>query len=128
MASLSQFLFITVILKSCLHLTNEFQLRSSDAITAHTAIVLTRYIFLSLKNREDKDERTMGALFMVICDELEDILVTHSFGLIMNTFVHCLDDFFHLNHLQANDLVTIFLAHLSPCAKERLTFSVYESE
>jgi len=51
------------VLKSTLRLTKEFQLRSFDAITAHTAIVLARYIFLTLENRENKDERSIGGLF-----------------------------------------------------------------
>jgi hypothetical protein len=49
------------VLKSTLRLTKEFQLRSFDAITAHTAIVLSRYIFLSLETERTRmiDQRVI---------------------------------------------------------------------
>ena len=115
------------VLKSCLHLTKEFQLRSFDAITAHTVIVLTRYIFLSLENRENKDERTMGELFHVICDELDDISFNHAFGLIMSTIEDCLLEYLHLAKSAVNALVEQFLLHLPDCIKGRLMVSTWSS-
>ena len=80
------------VLKSCLRLTSEFQFRSFDAITAHTAIVLTRYIFLSLENRENKDDRSIGELFLLICDELGDISFQYAFMVLLSLFEQCLSD------------------------------------
>jgi len=115
------------VLKSCLHLTTEFQLRSFDAITAHTAIVLSRYIFLSLENRENKDERTMGALFYAVCDELDDISFAQAFALILSTFEHWLRDYLKLANEQIILLVHQFLSHLPVCIMDKLAFFVCES-
>jgi hypothetical protein len=80
------------VLKSTLNLTKEFQLRSFDSITAHTAIVLTRYLLLSLENRENKDDRSLGELFLLIGEELDDISFQHAFSLIISVLEHCLVD------------------------------------
>ena len=80
------------VLKSTLRLAKEFQLRSYDAIVAHTAIVLTRYIFLSLENRENKDDRSIGELFLLICDELGDISFQYAFMVLLSLFEQCLSD------------------------------------
>ena len=37
---------------------------SYDAMTAHTAVVFTRYMMLSIENRESRDERSLGELFL----------------------------------------------------------------
>ena len=34
-----------------------------DALTAHAALVFTRYMLMSLAKRNDEDERTLGELF-----------------------------------------------------------------
>lgn len=79
-------------IKSTLKLTKEFQFRSFDAITAHTVVVLTRYLFLALENRESRDERSMGELFLRTCDELEDISFQYAFELLLLLLEQCLCD------------------------------------
>jgi hypothetical protein len=115
------------ILKSCLHLTNEFQLRSFDAIVAHAAIVLTRYIFLAIENRESKDERTLGELFLVTCDELNDISFAQAFALLVATLEQSLNDYLHLAIPQLRLFVEYFFALLPDFIKARLYFSLCES-
>jgi hypothetical protein len=67
-----------------------FQFRSFDAIVAHAAVVVVRYMFLALESRENIDERSVGELFWATCDELKDISfptgwdVTNQFA-----FVYC---------------------------------------
>ena len=39
---------------------------SYDAMTAHTAIVFTRYMMLSLENRESNDNRSLSELFLYL--------------------------------------------------------------
>jgi hypothetical protein len=102
------------ILKSTLRLTKEFQTRSFDAIVAHTAIVLTRYIFLSLENRENKDNRSLGDLFLLIYEELEDISFQSAFALLLSIFKNCLVDDFHLDYAYVDRLVEHFIDCL-PC-------------
>lgn len=48
------------ICKSYLRLSKECHSLSYDAMTAHVAVVFTRYMMLSVENRETKDERSLG--------------------------------------------------------------------
>ena len=59
--------------KSVLNLTAECRSVSYDAMCAQTALVFTRYIFLAVSIREDKDDRSAGPLFCLVCDEIADI-------------------------------------------------------
>lgn len=69
--------------KSHLRLAKEFQSQSYDALVAHTTIVFTRYIMLSISSREEKDPKTIGHLFYLCCDEMEDIRFIESFLLLI---------------------------------------------
>ena len=42
---------------------------SYDAMTAHTAVVFTRYMMLSLESQESNDNRSLGKLFLYFSDE-----------------------------------------------------------
>ena len=59
--------------KSYLKLSRECHSLSYDAMTAHTAVVFTRYKMLSLESRESNDIRSLGELFLYISDEMADI-------------------------------------------------------
>ncbi len=59
--------------KSYLKLTGEFQQLSYDALTAHTTIVMIRYMILSLEKRRQEDPRSLGELFFHGFDEVSDI-------------------------------------------------------
>lgn len=59
--------------KSLLKLGSEFQGRSYDMLVSHTTIVFTRYILLEWERRHHQDNRTLGGLFFLICDEVRDI-------------------------------------------------------
>jgi hypothetical protein len=108
------------VLKSTLHLTKEFQLRSYDAIVAHTAIVLARYIFLSLECRENRDERSIGELFMQICDELDDISFQFAFSLLLTILEQCLYDCSFIPQQRVDQVIGHFFASLPLYLKERL--------
>lgn len=49
--------------KSYLKLSKECNSLSYDAMNAHIAIVLTRYMMLAVENRQTTDNRTLGELF-----------------------------------------------------------------
>ena len=66
--------------KSTLNLIGECRSLSYDALTAHVAIVYTRYMLLALEQRKDEDQRTLGELFFFLVDEMTDI--TFSFTLL----------------------------------------------
>jgi len=60
------------ICKSYLNLAREFQGLSYDSITAHTAVVMTRYIMLAVHKRQNDDPRSLGELFFLLYDEVAD--------------------------------------------------------
>jgi len=114
-------------IKSYLRLAKEFQVRSFDGMTAHTAVVLTRYTLLSLENRENKDDRTLGELFYIYCKELEDISFGYAFSLIISVIEQCLNEYLCLTKSLVNAFVENFLACLPAFIKEKLGLLVCES-
>jgi len=56
--------------KSLLRLQKEFQGLSYDLLVSHTTIVFTRYILLAWQHRQSTDQRTLGGLFYLLCDEV----------------------------------------------------------
>ena len=114
-------------IKSGLRLEKEFQFRSYDAVVAHTAIVLARYVMLSLENRENKDERSVCALYFHFCQELEDISFAYSFELILNTFKQWVSEYIFLGNDTIDILVDEFIALLPLFIKDKLKLSMCES-
>jgi hypothetical protein len=115
------------VLKSTLKLEKEFQFRSFDAIVSHAAMVVVRYMFLALESRESIDDRSIGELFRVICDELKDISFSESFELLISTFVNFLREHLSLADERISDMVFLFSHSLPAYIKERLRFNVCES-
>ncbi|MBT8987341.1 transposase, partial [Lactobacillus delbrueckii subsp. bulgaricus] len=60
--------------KSFLKLGTEYHGLSYDALTAHTAFVSLRYMFMSVEKRDDEDDRTIGELFSTLSQVLSMIL------------------------------------------------------
>lgn len=59
--------------KSLLRLQKEFQGRSYDMLISHTTIVFSRYILLAWQHRQSTDQRTLGSLFLALCDEVGEL-------------------------------------------------------
>lgn len=59
--------------KSLLRLQKEFQGRSYDLLISHTTIVFSRYILLAWQHRQNTDQRTLGGLFLALCDEVSSL-------------------------------------------------------
>jgi hypothetical protein len=115
------------VLKSTLKLEKEFQLRSYDAVVAHAAIVIVRYIFLALESRKNIDERSLGELFWFTCDELKDISFSEAFDTLISTFTNFLREQLLLSKELIDDLVLSFSLSLPAYIKGRLHFNVCES-
>ncbi|MDA3785255.1 transposase, partial [Lactobacillus delbrueckii] len=60
--------------KSFLKLGTEYHGLSYDALTAHTAFVFLRYMFMSVEKRDNEDDRTIGELFSTLSQVLSTIL------------------------------------------------------
>lgn len=114
-------------IKSYLRLAKEFQSRSFDAMTAHTAVVLTRYMLLSLESRENKDNRSFGELFYACCKELADISFEYALTLILDALKYCLDEYLCLGKSRIGAFVDNFIGHLPTYIKDRMPLLMCES-
>ena len=106
---------IEVFFKTCkqmLKLESECHSLSYDALTAHVAIVFTRYMLLSVEKRLNEDDRTVGELFFIMVDELQDITFNQSMAIIVQAFLDSVQEVLHLTDYQINSLLTDFVSRL----------------
>lgn len=113
--------------KSFLKLAKEFQTRSYDSLVAHTTIVFARYIMLSYESRNTVDQRTGGELFMLFCDELEDIKFSDAMKLVLSLIKNLLSDSFALSKSKLDEFLSNFIASLPLSIRNRLMFLKCES-
>ncbi len=106
--------------KSYLRLSKECNSLSFDAMTAHTAVVFTRYMMLSIENRESNDERSLGELFLYFTDELSDITWIQAFQMLLQMFHSLLVDNFDLMEEKFDELVDTFINTLPSMLKTQL--------
>ncbi len=106
--------------KSYLNLSKECNSLSYDAMTAHTAVVFTRYIMLSLESRESNDNRSLGELFLYFSDEMSDITWIQAFQLLLQMFRTILSDNTELSDEKINELVDTFMNTLPTMLKTQL--------
>ena len=89
-----------------LNLIGECHSLSYDALTAHTAIVFTRYMLLSLEQRQNEDQRTLGEIFFFLVDEMADITFSRSLCILMEALMASLQENLRLS----DDQITAFVA------------------
>lgn len=106
--------------KSYLHLGKECRALSYDAVTAHTAVVFTRYMMLSVESRESNDERSLGELFLYFCDEMSDITWIQAFQLLLQMFRELLDDNLEIADDKIDALVDAFMDGIPALLKSKL--------
>ena len=106
--------------KSYLNLSRECNSLSYDAMTAHTAVVFTRYMMLSLESRESNDNRSLGELFLYFSDEMSDITWIQAFQMLLQMFRTMLSDNTELSDEKINELANAFMDALPTMMKIRL--------
>ena len=106
--------------KSYLKLSRECHSLSYDAMTAHTAVVFTRYMMLSLESRESNDIRSLGELFVYISDEMADITWLQALQILLQLFRSTLSETAELTEEKINELVDTFLDTLPSLLKSLL--------
>ncbi|MFA7078426.1 MAG: transposase [Syntrophomonas sp.] len=106
--------------KSLLGLAKEFQVRSYDAMVAHTTMVCVRYMILSVENRDNKDDRSCGGIFYDLCAETENISFAKAFLLLLTLFVNTLKEKLMLTDDVINDLFDDFLKSVPSSMKKNL--------
>lgn len=98
--------------KSYLRLGKETRSISYDALTAHTAIVFARYMMLALEQRRNMDERSLGELFYLTIDELEDLHYLDALASLLSLLMDCAKEAEILDGEQVNQLLDLFVAKL----------------
>ena len=106
--------------KSYLHLGKECRALSYDAMTAHTAVVFTRYMMLSVESRELNDERSLGELFLYFCDEMSDITWIQAFQLLLQMFRELLVNNLDIADDKIDALVDAFMDGIPALLKSKL--------
>lgn len=108
--------------KSTLNLIGECHSLSYDALTAHVAIVFTRYMLLALEQRKGEDHRTLGELFFFLVDEMADITFTRSLCILMDALMESLQEILKLSDEQ----LAAFTADFESRLPEYLQKSLYK--
>ncbi len=106
--------------KSYLNLSKECNALSYDAMTAHTAVVFTRYMMLSLESREANDQRSMGEILLYFTDEMSDITWIQAFQMLLEMFRTILADNTELSEEKIDELVDAFMDAIPALLKSKL--------
>ena len=106
--------------KSMLNLIGECHSLSYDALTAHVAIVFTRYMLLALEQRQNEDLRTLGELFFFLVDEMADITFNRSMVILMEAFIASLQEIIKLSDEQLDALMENFESRLPKYLRDSL--------
>ena len=95
--------------KSFLKLGKEYHGLSYDALTAHVAIVFTRYMMLAVQKRDNEDERTLGELFYLAIDEMADISFSESMLILIEAMTNSMKEIIHATDEQLVRVLEVFL-------------------
>ena len=85
---------------------------SYDAMTAHVSIVLARYMLLSLEQRRKVDKRSIGELFYVSCDELQDLQYIDALIMVLKKLVSMITEKWIPLEKELNAMLDSFLENL----------------
>jgi hypothetical protein len=106
--------------KSFLNLGSEYHGLSYDALTAHVALVLTRYMLMSVAKRNDEDERTLGELFYFMVDEVADITFNQSMKILMDAMLESIKAIFQATEEQLTAFTNNFINRLPDYMRKSL--------
>ena len=106
--------------KSYLKLGKECRSLSYDAMTAHVAIVFARYMILSLEQRRNIDKRSLGELFYLAYEEMEDLRYFDALILVMKELVNFVKKKMTIFENELNELLEIFFEDLPTLWKRSL--------
>ena len=106
--------------KSCLNLVKEYRGISYDAMNAHVAIVFSRYMMLSVAQRENEDDKTICELCFCLLDEMEDITFSRSMCIIIDALMDAVMEYFHITEAQLEEFTAGFIQRLPKYMQEAL--------
>ena len=106
--------------KSYLRLTTECRSISYDAMTAHVAIVMTRYMMLAVEQRMNTDERSFGELFALLSEEMPDIRLADALKLLYSKMEDFLKEFPDAEEKLIHTMLDTFVRTLAQVFRDRL--------
>ena len=77
-------------------------------------------MMLSVENRESKDERSLGELFLYFSDELSDITWIQVFQVMLQMYSKLLSNDCELSEDKISELTDAFMSTIPSVLKERL--------
>ena len=98
--------------KESLERKGECHSLSYAALTAHIAIVLTRYMLIAMERHQNENQRTLGELFFFLVDEIADITFSRSLGILMDTLMAILQVILKQNDEQLTAFTADFESRL----------------
>ncbi len=98
--------------KSSLLLRKEYHGLSYDGLTAHVALVFTRYMLLAVSKRDNEDDRTLGELFYIMISEVADITYHESMQIIVEAMLATVQEEFHIADAQLEAFYAKFMSKL----------------
>lgn len=110
--------------KQYLKLTKECRSTSFDAMTCHLAIVCVRYMMLSLYQRSNTDERSLGELFWLYAAEVTELSFNQAMKLILVALLETVKEFFAVSDEQMNQFVDSFINKLPDHLQKALHSSI----
>ena len=111
--------------KSYLQLISECHSQSYDALTAHVAIVFTRYLMIALEQRKSEDDRSLGEIFFFFTDELADITFGESFGIIITAMMDSICAIFQPTEEQMELFIEMFMGRLPEYLRRSLAGTMF---
>ena len=93
----------------------------NDALTAHVAIVFTRYLMIAMEQRRSEDDRTLGEIFFFFTDELTDITFGESFQIIITAMIDSVCAIFQPTEEQLALFIELFVGKLPDYIRNSLT-------
>ncbi len=89
-------------------------------MNAHVTIVFSRYIMLSVTQRENENDKTICELCFCLLDEMEDITFSRSMCIIMEALMDTVMEYFHITEAQLEEFTASFVQRLPKYMQEAL--------
>ena len=88
------------------------QLQNKLYLTAKKCDSRRFHMLLSMEQRQNEDQRTLGELFFFLVDEMADITFSRSLGILMDALMASLQEILKLSDEQLTAFTTDFEARL----------------
>ena len=98
--------------KSYLRLGKECHSTNYDAMSAYVAVVFARAMFLSILNRMEQDDRTVGGMFYALCDEMAELGFLKAMQQLLELFMNTVCAELEISEETGQRLLNDFLKHL----------------